>query len=354
MEIQAGDSDPTAEQMQKMARLFENIKVTPQVHRAVCLELSAWHPKAALEEGRKALDEKFPDTDQFYTWVVLSSICGDLAGAGWSTDEEDAGSTPLSKKEMEHAIAAQAYAEKALAVYPDRTSAATLSEHIQWHIQQAYINLANSKWVRGQYEDAIQVYEEARAIDFRLGYLLGQITAIMSQQQQYDKIITTIQNWNTLQRTYWLALNEQDDDSVHEVFQKAAKKTGKEEFMVHAYQELITILDLDGNAAILRFWLASAYHSVLRNDEEAKRVLNEILDGTTCKDPVTVKTTSLWYFVQRRCLPKSSTINFANLSNTVRNLRCFRSSPAYQVSNLRADLMDTKYTIQAMRLCMLG
>jgi hypothetical protein len=36
--------------------------------------------------------------------------------------------------------------------------------------------------------------------------------------------------------------------------------------MVQAYQELITILDLDGNAAILRFRLASAYRSVLRND----------------------------------------------------------------------------------------
>jgi hypothetical protein len=71
IKIQAGKSDLSTEQMQKRARLFEDIEVTPQVHRAVFLEQSAWHAEAALIEGRKALDEKLPDTDQFYTWLCL-------------------------------------------------------------------------------------------------------------------------------------------------------------------------------------------------------------------------------------------------------------------------------------------
>lgn len=133
----------------------------------------------------------------------------------------------------------------------------------------------------GKTDDAIQLFEKAMLICPNVqmsGTDLSYYVQIFVRKDAWGNLVTTLEKWNIFDLMSWLVWTYDNDEDAHSIFQQAAKLTGKTDFMVQTYEQIIRYLNKTKSSAPTVVKLADAYRTVLGDAGRAKTLLYEALD----------------------------------------------------------------------------
>ena len=152
-------------------------------------------------------------------------------------------------------------------------------------VRMALITRARTEVARGKLNEAMVSFEEARRANLEElmpgNYLKDTFKACLKKRDD-ALLIETIKKWKPMERLAFMTWDFDDsgwDD--HEALSRAAFRTGQQEYLYQAYDEVLKLLENVNAAAPVRFQLAIVKWYVGLDAEGAKSLLNETLDSTT-------------------------------------------------------------------------
>lgn len=254
-----GSSEPSGDVM-LVSNAFADIEKDSRAHRAIaCVLKDVGSIDAAENELKKSIEIAATDLDRFYALVALAQVYEKLS-------EDDVSKTEEAYRTI----------DQALAIRPQRKDGDD-SNDVASQIRTALLIRANFEYRRGDVDEAMKLYDEAREArpEYPLdGNVYDTITIALETREQYTELIAKVESWTEIERLLWLEFHEEADEANIR-FRKAVQISGKEEgFLVKCYQDIIKLSD----SISMRYQLAIAYRTVLKDNHRAKSVLHEILD----------------------------------------------------------------------------
>ncbi|KAH6891532.1 hypothetical protein B0T10DRAFT_605777 [Thelonectria olida] len=204
--------------------------------------------------------------------------------------------TPLDKvKSMElmaridlkrgKAKKANEFATKCIELLQDETVPTPLRRAV-------YVTKARSEDELHDYVACTKSYQQARAVDptnLTAGNVLGEEIDVFTEDYELGQYMDTLKNWSPLERLTWMAWKYEDlGDVRHSDLRNATVKTAEKEFVIQMYEDSIRYLDNVGGGAPLRCDLALVHLEVCENLEQARKVLDEVLDSSSTGWPYAV------------------------------------------------------------------
>lgn len=135
------------------------------------------------------------------------------------------------------------------------------------------------------HDEAVQSVEEARRIhpeEIPEGECLGILPGVLAVSTQREtEMIEKLKGWNLFERMAWLSLgfnkSEDLDYDPLEVFEKAAKNSHQELFVIETYEQMIALLGRRDGSSFMQDRLANFYVKVYGEDlEKAKGLLYQV------------------------------------------------------------------------------
>lgn len=158
--------------------------------------------------------------------------------------------------------------------------------------RESYVTKARIEVELEKYDEAVESYVQARRSDpagLTTGDVLDEEITIFSEDEDMRRYIDTLKQWSPLERLTWMAWDYEDSWAErHELIRDATAKTGEADFIVQIYKESIKYLENVNAAAPLCCDLALVHWQVQDNPETARKVLDEVLDGSSTGWPYAV------------------------------------------------------------------
>ncbi|PGH06161.1 hypothetical protein GX51_02549 [Blastomyces parvus] len=295
-----------AKNIKMFADVFSDIPKDETAYRAIGLTLKEYgHYDEGIVACDAALGISTSEADRFRTLVVLAQIYAQLyedeeedeeedEGADEGADEgEDGGEDDVESKSgnagkdpnQYNAIAYKTICE-ALSNRPSVDDPTTEKE-ARLLIREALLIRGDCEQAMDRLDEAVKSYGEARTIcpsEILDGVSLNGITGILGEQSRFVEFMDNVEQWTFWERMAWLT---DDDDNRHDMFRQAATTTGKEDFLIRTYEEIIAYLDRSKSSAGIRWELASFYHTIKGDFEKAKPLFYQIIDGDSFINPAT-------------------------------------------------------------------
>ncbi|KAH8885431.1 hypothetical protein GQ53DRAFT_695857 [Thozetella sp. PMI_491] len=173
-------------------------------------------------------------------------------------------------------------------------------------LRRGYVTRAKAEAHLKRLDDSVASFEAARHADPgepMAGDVLQAEFATYNLKNVDSESINVVKKWTPLEKLSFMTWRYDMDSDHHEYFRRLAGRTGQQEFLVQAYEEVIEMLDRVDAAAPIRLELAQAYWDVLFDAEKAKGLLDEVLKTNstgyfwrfTNEDPVLTLTNALLY-----------------------------------------------------------
>ncbi|EEH16587.1 hypothetical protein PABG_06674 [Paracoccidioides brasiliensis Pb03] len=271
--------------IKSFADVFSDIPKDETAYRAVALVLkNKEHYDEAIVACKTALAVSSSDTGRFRTSVVLAQIYCKLYG-----DEVENGSDAGGSEEDSSEYNAMAYKEicEALSKRPPIDNSPA-SKEVLLLIREALLIRGDCERVIKKMDAAVKSFGEARTIcpsEILGGDSLNEITSILGEQGRFTELMENVELWTPWERMAWLTANDEDDR--HDIFRNAATVTGKEDFLVKTYEDIIAYLDRSKSSAAIRWELGSYYQTVKGDFAKVKPWFYSIVDGDSFISPAT-------------------------------------------------------------------
>ncbi|GME44923.1 glyoxalase bleomycin resistance protein dioxygenase protein [Neofusicoccum parvum] len=251
-EIEEMGEDPTAEQVLLIANAFPDLEKTSYAHRGIGLVLKWFdHYEAALEECRMSLENPSSVFEQFQ---ALGSVADAAIHLAEQEDDEEKKSAYI--KEAREAVNAEAD------LFPQLGPRCEEKE-TKAYLANGFSNLAKCALLEDDVEATITVVNE-RAVpllpeDSFSYFYFGGITDKLDEKEQHDRLVELFSGFRDKDKLYWLSSYNNKDN--HEVFQRAAAKSGKD--------------------VGLRYELADYYYRVIGDRGKARELLEQVMESSS-------------------------------------------------------------------------
>ena len=156
-------------------------------------------------------------------------------------------------------------------------------------VRAGLITRAKVEVAESRKDAAVASYEQARLAEpdepLPGDVLKAQFNACLDQRED-TKLVEMFKAWKPMERLAWMTWDYSEtgyDD--HESLRRAVARSGQQEYLFHAYEETIKLLDNLDAAAPIRYQLAGTYWTVSGNFEAAKVLMNETLDTSSSGYP---------------------------------------------------------------------
>ncbi|GME59925.1 glyoxalase bleomycin resistance protein dioxygenase protein [Neofusicoccum parvum] len=272
-EIEEMGEDPTAEQVLLIANAFPDLEKTSYAHRGIGLVLKWFdHYEAALEECRMSLEKPSSVFEQFQ---ALGSVADAAIHLAEQEDDEEKKSAYI--KEAREAVNAEAD------LFPQLGPRCEEKE-TKAYLANGFSNLAKCALLEDDVEAAITVVNE-RAVpllpeDSFSYFYFGGITDKLDEKEQHDRLVELFSGFRDKDKLYWLSSYNNKDN--HEVFQRAAAKSGKQDLVVETYQRLLKLAyQLFSRDVGLRYELADYYYRVIGDRGKARELLEQVMESSS-------------------------------------------------------------------------
>lgn len=166
----------------------------------------------------------------------------------------------------------------------------TKDESVPLDVKSAVlVTKAQIEVLLGKHQEATQTFEQARAVEpSRLAG--GDVLDEEIQAWPGDEnALSVLKKWNPLERLTWMAwaygLPPYDR---HGLVRSVAVSTGETDFLLQVYADSIQFLDNVNAGAPLRCDLAIFYLRVLDDPENARRIVDQVLDSSSTGWPYAV------------------------------------------------------------------
>lgn len=259
--------EPTADQILLVADAFPDMEKTSCAYRGIALVLNAFgYYEAGIEQCRKSLESPESEYEHFQALGSVSEAAIYLAQQE-DNEEKKAGYI----KETREAVSAEVEVFSRLGKRcekPDTKDA--MADHL--------ILLAICALLKDDAEEAITIFKE-RALpllskDNLVYWFLDDVAVKLDQKEQYARLIQLFTEFREKDKFYWLAYKN------HEVFQRAAVKSGNGDIVVNTYKSLTKMAYQLFNMDIgFRYELAHYYYRVVGDLAKAKELLSQTMEG---------------------------------------------------------------------------
>ncbi|KAJ4251856.1 hypothetical protein NW762_011153 [Fusarium torreyae] len=158
--------------------------------------------------------------------------------------------------------------------------------------REAYATKARIEAQLEKYDEALQSFTQARLSDpagLTPGDVLEEEIGMFSEREDKTRYIEILKSWNPLERLTWMAWEYPDEYADrHDVVRDAAVQANEIEFIQSIYEESIKYLDNVNAGAPFRCELALFHWQVRDDPQMARKVLDEVLEGSSTGWPYAV------------------------------------------------------------------
>ncbi|OJD24010.1 hypothetical protein ACJ73_04628 [Blastomyces percursus] len=207
---------------------------------------------------------------------------GDVSDDGFGVEPNsgNAGNDPHQYNTMAYKTICEVLSNRPSVVDP------TTGKEARLLIREALLIRGDCECAMDRLDAAVKSYGEARIIspsEILDGVSLNGITQILGEQSRFVELMENVEQWTFWERMAWLT----EDATIGDTFRQAATKTGKEDFLIRTYEEIIAYLDRSKSSAGIRWELASFYQTIKGDFEKAKPLFYKIIDGDSFINPAT-------------------------------------------------------------------
>lgn len=259
-----------------MTKVFPDIGNTSEALKAIGMafyNFQLYGP--SLEYMHKSLAATTSDIERFHIFFWIGDVELPLSEA----DEEG------SDEQMDHIRKAYDAVNAAMTLYEEKEEVKNFIHETAFKrdvVQFNLINKARCEIKLGEIDKAIASMDQAYAVlgdaaDNCLNdQFVNDITTSLEKSGEFEKLLSVVERFKKWDMIDWLGF---ETATGHDRLQHAAWECKKLDSMVKTYESVISDVDKYNLGAHIRGSFANAYHFVFLNYDEAKRLLNEILDG---------------------------------------------------------------------------
>ncbi|KAL1634037.1 hypothetical protein SLS56_002629 [Neofusicoccum ribis] len=251
-----------------------DLEKTSYAHRGIGLVLKWFdHYEAALEECRMSLENPSSVFEQFQ---ALGSVADAAIHLAEQEDDEEKRTAYI--KEAREAVNAEADLLPQLGPRCEE-------KETKAYLANGFSDLAKCALLEDDVEAAITVVNE-RAVplfpeDSFSYFYFGGITDKLDEKEQHDRLVELFSGFRDKDKLYWLSSYSNNKDN-HEVFQRAAAKSGKQDLVVETCQRLLKLAyQLFSRDLGLRYELADYYYRVIGDRGKARELLEQVMESSS-------------------------------------------------------------------------
>jgi tetratricopeptide (TPR) repeat protein len=254
---------------------FPEIGNTSEAFKAIGMAFYSLQSYAlSLEYMKRSLAITKSDIERYHIHFWIGDVELPLSETMEDTDEQ-----------MEHVRSAYEAINASVTLYEENEEVKNFLHEKMYRRNVVQFNLTNKAICEiklGEIDQAIVTMDQAYAAlgeesDNSLNDdFVNSITTFLEKAGDFEKLLSVVERFKKWDIIQWLGF---DSGTGHDRLQHAAWECKKQDFMTKIYETLIKDVDRYNLGARIRSNLAAAYQFVFPNYDEAKRLLNEILDG---------------------------------------------------------------------------